>query len=338
MIMISIAVILVLAAAALTAGAFFAKEDRYGNDPTVWYALGAGGALLVALVFTFFAFTVQVDEGEVILPVVFGEAKAPITEPGIKIINPFADPVSMPIRTVEVTFSSSQEDIQLGPISALSSEGGDVTTDLTVLYHIDPTMADTVYRTVGTTWEEVLIKPTVRSSVRDCVPLFDIEEARTAKRGEAAACILERMQTLGRRGIVIEEVLLRSMDVSPELQAAINQKLEAQNDVQEAEFREAEAIVKARTLQVDRQAEADAQIIDATAAAERVRIAAEAEAQAIEIRAQAEADANRTIAASLLNDQVFQLRVIEGLDLGSKTTILSLEDIAPFLNLGSATP
>lgn len=332
--MIWIAGTLALITVVCIAVAIFA-EDGYRAP---WAVVSVILGLIAGVFFAFANFTV-VDAGEVVVPVRFGEVQDVLTDDGIHRISPFADRVAMPIRTVELTFSSSQEDLQLGPISALSSEGGDVDVDVTILYHIDPTLAGLVYETVGTNWEEVLIKPYTRSTVRDCIPQFDIEEARTAKRGEASNCIYEAMSVpLAARGIVIEEVQLRSMEVSESLQAAINQKLEAQNDVQEAEFREAEAIVKARTLQVDRQAEADAKIIDAKAAAEQVRIAAEAEAQAIAIRAGAEAAANRTIAASLINDQVFQLRIIEGLDLGSKTTIVDLDEIAPFLNLTGTTP
>lgn len=331
--MIYIAGVLALITLFLVVAAFFAEYDKGG-----WFAGASLAGVLTLVVFAFANYTI-VDAGEVIVPVRFGEVQEVIKDDGIHRISPFADRVSMPVRTVEITFSSSQEDLQLGPISALSSEGGDVATDLTILYHINPDKAGEVYENVGTNWEEVLIRPTVRSSVRDCLPRFDIEEARTSRRGEAKFCIEESMQALlGPRGIEIEEVLLRSMDVSQSLQTAINQKLEAQNDVKEAEFRQKQAEVEAATLQITRQAEADAIQIDAEARASAQIISAEADAKAVAIAAEAEAAANRVIAASLVNDQVFQLRVIEGLDLGDKTTIVDLDQIAPFLNLTGSTP
>lgn len=328
--LVGFAVVMFFVAIIAAIVAIWLQVTDEGSPVFAW--LTAGIFLIFGLLSAGGAFIVTVDDTEFVVPVVFGEAKEAIVDPGINIINPFADRISMPLKETEVTFQGTLEDAQkegrdtdLIAIQALSSEGGDVGVDVTILYSINPAQGKAVYKRVGTNWEGTIIRPFTRTAVRDCLPRFDIEEARTAKRGEAQICIFDQMEAaLAARGIVLVEVLLRGMDVDAELQSAINQKLQAQNDVQEAEFRQDQAVVENAT-----------KILQAEAAKAAAILEAEARAESLLVEAQAEADANRLLAASLLNEKVFQLRAIEALDLGTKATILSLNDIAPFLNLGT---
>ena len=116
-----------------------------------------GGVILVFFGLVFASQVVTfVDEGEVHVPIRFGEALEPITAPGPQAKSPFASVIAMPIRTVEVTFEGAgvagedETSANLREINALSAEGAQVGVDITVLYHIDPTMAKHVYATVGT--------------------------------------------------------------------------------------------------------------------------------------------------------------------------------------------
>lgn len=265
-----------------------AMFSDYWEGPAVVGAI----ALVLAVIAVVIANFTTVDAGEVVVPVRFGEVQDVIAVEGIHRISPFADRVTMPIRTVEVTFSDSENDEDgLDAITSLSAEGATVTVDLTLLYHIDPARAGDVYRTVGTAWETTLVLPITRSSTRDCLPQFEFERARTSDRALAADCILESVQQqLAVRGIVVEDVLLRDMRADTQLQAAIDAKLQAQNEVKEAEFRRQRAEVEAETAVVD----------------------ARGRAQATIIAAEAEAQANRVIADSL-SENVLALRVVEAL-------------------------
>lgn len=264
-----------------------------------------------------------VDAGEVLVPIQFGRVLEPIQTEGVTIISPFSSRVRMPIRTVEISFlsfnSKAEEqkgDTGLQAIQALSSEGAQVGVDVTVLYHVDPTMVDLVYRTVKTNWEDVLVIPHIRNTVRDCLPNYSFEEARTSKRGEAQHCMLDRMQTaLASRGIVVEDVLLRELKADSQLQAAIDAKLEAQSNAQRAEFIQREAVVTAETKRIEAAGLANAAI-------EKAR----GEAAAIVAVAEAEAKANDLIAASL-TPELLQLRIYE--QLGDKTVVITDGTTAP---------
>lgn len=290
MIYFAILATLVFAGGVLTA--LFSSEYRGVGVIT---ALGSG---IVAVITSIFAFTVTVDAGEVVVPIVFGEVQAPLTSPGWQGIHPFASTVSMPTRTVQDTFEGAVTDANpLGAITALSGEGATITVDLTALWHVDPTKAGDLYRTVGTSLRETLLFPYIRSATRNCMAQYEFEEARTSGRLGAAACIRDAIASaLDQRGIIVEEILLRGMTADAKLQAAIDQKLEAQNAVQEAEF-------------LKQQAEVDAQ---------RAVVTAEGERQSAIIRAEGEAQANRLVAESLTDD-ILQLRIFE--TLGDKAVV-----------------
>lgn len=256
------------------------------------------GAFVVSVINFFFAFTVTVDAGEVVVPILFGDVQQPLTTPGFQTIHPFANTVSMPTRTVQDTFEGAvTADNRLGAITALSGEGATITVDLTVLWHVEAAQAGDLYRTVGTDLRETLLFPYVRSAARNCMAQYEFEEARTSQRLGAASCIRDAIgDALDQRGIVVEEILLRGMTADAKLQAAIDQKLEAQNAVQEAQF-------------LKQQAEVDA---------ERAVVTAEGERLAAIIRAEGEAEANQLVADSLSPD-ILQLRIFESL--GDKAVV-----------------
>lgn len=307
------ALIVLVVGIAIAIGAIFASS--YNKSMLLMF--GGGVFAFGLILFGFAAFT-TVDEGEVVVPIQFGEALDPIQTKGINFKSPFAGVVVMPTRTVEVTFQGAKpDDPELGEsepnsfrqISALSSEGAQIAVDVTALYHIDPTMTEQIYATVGAAWEEVLVLPRVRNVVRDCLPQYTFEQARTSLRGEAQLCMLERLQsTLGPRGIVIEDILLRDMRADEQLQDAIDAKLEAQSNAQRAEFIQREAQVTAETKRIEAEGRAKARIEEATG-----------EAEAIRLQADAEAYANDVIARSL-TPELLQLRVYE--QLGDKTVVL----------------
>lgn len=253
---------------------------------------------LVGLMFWGFSSFTVVDAGEVVVPVRFGAVLEPIDSEGISAINPFARRVRMPVRTTELSFSGvGTEEDGFTAVQSLSAEGATVDVDLSVLYHIDPTLSGQVYRTVATAWESVLVIPYTRSAVRDCVPTFSFEDARTSKRAEVSDCIESAMNgALAPRGVIVEAVLIRDMRADESLQRAIDQKLEAQSAAQRAEFEQREAEVRAETILIE----------------------AEASKQAAILTAQGEAESNRLVAESL-TEEILQLRIFESL--GEKAVI-----------------
>lgn len=274
--------------------------DSYAGDLVGPGNLAAGVGLAFVLLFGGLSSVMTIDAGEVGVEVLFGQVTATHHE-GLVFKNPFSRVAVYPIRTVQFTYQGPDDENEDDTsIQAFSQENAKVEVDVTVLLHVDPTLAEHVYRTVGTAYETVLVDPFTRSVTRDCVAQFAFDVARTTARAQVADCVLVGMQAeLGPRGLIVEAVELRGMRADAGLQAAIERKLEAANSVQEAEFRRQQA-------EVDR---------------ERALIEADARGQARLIEARAEAEANRLVAASL-NADILALRIYEALAASSNNLIV----------------
>lgn len=292
-------------------------------------AWGLGvGVVMTIIMFVGFAFSAffTVDEGEVGVEVLFGRIQTVHTA-GIGYKNPFAVIFTYPTRTVESTYTDTEDEgdkAGFDAIDAFSAENAAVFVDLTVLWHVDGTQADHVYRTVKDQYREVLVRPITRSATRDCVALFDFDVARTTARGEVSQCILELMENqLAPRGIVIESIQLRGMRADAALQASIEAKLQAANAVKEAEFDKARADVDKLRAVVEAEARAESAVVEAGGEAERITLIAIAEAEA-----------NSLVALSL-TDALLQLRIFEALsDSDNNLVIITDGDgITPLLSL-----
>ena len=310
------------------------REDRrFAKRLTA--AISGGFLAFFGIVLFFMIFTV-VDAGEVGVEVRFGEVKSVRAE-GWHFVNPFSDVVYYPIRLVESTYTDTVDEGEKAgadAIQAFSRENAAVFVDLTVLWSVDPAMADVVYRTVKDQYRETLVRPITRSATRDCVAKFDFDVARTTARGEVSQCIVDRMEEqLASKGIIVESIQLRNMTADATLQQSIEQKLQAANAVKEAEFRRDQAEVDKQRRIIEAEAEKEAAIIDAEGKAQSEIIAAEANAQKIEIESEAQAEANILIDASL-NPPILSLLQVEALAEGGNLVLIEGSGVTPLLNVG----
>ncbi len=67
-------------------------------------------------------------------------------------------------------------------IPALSREGLQITTDATIRFRIDPAQADAIFQTLGTDYENTLIRPQVRSVIRDRIAQYNAAEVISTQR------------------------------------------------------------------------------------------------------------------------------------------------------------
>src|SRR4030065_505526 len=112
-----------------------------------------GGVVLV--VFLVPSAVRMVPAGHVGVLVLFGKVYGSIPE-GVHLVNPAVTMELMSVRTKEV-FEHAE---------APSKEGLNVTLEVSCLYHLKASEAASVYRQVGPNYEEVVVKPQVRSAIR----------------------------------------------------------------------------------------------------------------------------------------------------------------------------
>lgn len=122
-------------------------------------------------------------------------------------------------------------------ISALTKEGLSVDLDITVLYHLVEENASDIYRDVGLNYDEVIIRPQIRSVIREIIAQYEAKDIYSEKRQEASQEIADNLVTkLGPRGIELEEVLMRHVQLPADLAQSIQLKLQSEQEAQRYDF------------------------------------------------------------------------------------------------------
>lgn len=199
--------------------------------------LGVGGLLLIWL---FFASIVIVDAGQTGVYSLFGKVRDQELKSGFHLVIPLAKVTKMSIRTEEYTMSITQGEGQRSSadaIASLTKEGLNVDLDMTVLYRLQEEKASDVYRELGLDYDEKIIRPSIRTSIRDIIAQYDAKDIYSDMREEVAQKIQENVASdLVPRGITVENVLLRNVKLPDNLANAIQEKLQAEQEAQKYDF------------------------------------------------------------------------------------------------------
>ncbi len=194
----------------------------------------------ILLLWLFFASIVIVDAGETGVYSLFGKVKDEELSSGFHLVIPLAKVTKMSIRTEEYTMSITEgEGKKTGAdaITSLTKEGLSVDLDITVLYHLNEAQASDVYKDVGLNYAEKVIRPGIRTSIRDIIAQYEAKDIYSEKRQEAAQKILDDLKTqLEPRGIITEDVLLRNVVLPANLANAIQEKLQAEQEAEKYDF------------------------------------------------------------------------------------------------------
>ena len=184
---------------------------------------------LVALGAAAFQTISIIDAGTVGVVKVFGKVNDQPLKEGINIRNPFAEVIKMSIQTQE-----RREELRVP-----SKEGLTIGLEASVIYRLDPDSAAQVVRTLGREQDYVrkILLPNFRSVVRGITSQFEAKALYTSMREQVAndiAVLLNKATSV--RGIIIESTPLRQVVLPPDLSAAIEEKLKAEQASQRMEF------------------------------------------------------------------------------------------------------
>jgi regulator of protease activity HflC (stomatin/prohibitin superfamily) len=228
--------------------------------------IGPALAILVGLVIFFFIFFVAIiDAGTVGVVSTFGRVSDAPLMPGFNLKGPFSDVITMTTRKEEYTMSRAlEEGVRRGDdsIDALTADGLTISLDVTVLYSLKPDQAPRVYRELGEDYTEKLIRPQIRSQIREVAANFTVVEIYSNKRAEVQSELYsELLAALEKHGITLEEVLLRDVKLPESLEASIEQKLGAQQQAEQLNFEIDKAKKEAERKVIEAQGQRDAQRI-----------------------------------------------------------------------------
>jgi prohibitin 1 len=197
-----------------------------GTNPLFRLLVVGMAAFLIAVLL--FASVARVDSGHVGVLTLFGRVTGEVLPEGVHLVSPFKSNNEMSIRTEEMKESASVP----------SSEGLVMNLDTSLIYHLNPEKAADVYQKIGPNYMAVLIEPNLRAAIREATASHSANALYTGEREMVAKQIYDQLgQKLGDRGIAIESVLLRDIQLPSSLKASIEAKQQAEQEALAMNFR-----------------------------------------------------------------------------------------------------
>jgi prohibitin 1 len=191
--------------------------------------LRATGTLVLLILVAILALssTSCVRTGHVGIVTLFGRVTGQTLSEGLHFVNPAANVTELDIKTLEIKEHAAVP----------SKEGLIMGIDASILYHLDPAHAATVFQRVGPNYAEVLLQPTFRSAMRAITAANTASALYSDARENIARQILDDVaRQVTSRGVVVENVLLRDLQLPETLKHAIEAKQQAQQEAQRMEF------------------------------------------------------------------------------------------------------
>lgn len=198
---------------------------------------------------------VIIRPGEVGVKQKLGKLSDHVHKQGPVCYNPFITKI---IRT-----NIQLNDLELS-ISLPSKEGLSVIAQISILYKIDENSAPKIIRNIGLSYETI-ISNVFRSASADVCSKYFAKDMHSGMRAEIEQEIKSKMvETLNEQGIIVNAVLMKSIQLPPGLASSIEQKLQAEQDAMRMEF----------VLQQEK-LEAERKIIEATGTRDAQKILSE---------------------------------------------------------------
>ena len=187
--------------------------------------IGLAAFLLVILLFSCVS---RVGTGHVGVLTLFGKVTGEILGEGIHLISPLKTNNELSIQTQTLKESANVP----------SSEGLMMSLDTSLIYHLNPDRASEVFQKIGADYENVVVEPTLRSAIREATASHTANALYTGEREMVGKQIYDQVSAqLNQRGLTVENVLLRDIQLPATLKAAIEAKQQAEQESLAMNFR-----------------------------------------------------------------------------------------------------
>jgi len=195
--------------------------------------------LVIFAVAAWFSMIYSVPAGAVGVQDTFGVVSDEIMQPGLHIKAPWTAIHEFSIRTQKYS-----EDSDVISIGALSNEGLTIGMGIAVNYHIVPSKVPELYKTVGPGYQAIVMKQPIHSVPRDIISMYD---AKTLYSASVTPDNPDRMKIenelyegisagMSERGIIVEQVFIRNIDLPQSLKDSITAKLQMEQEIARKQF------------------------------------------------------------------------------------------------------
>lgn len=183
---------------------------------------------------------VQIDAGHVGVKSLFGKVQNDVLTSGLHFVNPLVNVREMDIKTQTYTMSGVADEghkTSDDAIRVLTADGLEVTIDLSVLYRVVPDDAPKLIREIGVNYEDKIVRPITRTRIRDNAVYYEAIALYSTKRDEFQNRIFKTIdEDFRKRGLLLENLLVRNITLPGPVKAAIERKIEAEQEAQKMQF------------------------------------------------------------------------------------------------------
>lgn len=203
-----------------------------------------GVVIITGIVLLISSFT-TIKSGEIGLKTHFGKITETSMSEGINFKIPFIEKITkinIKVQKAEMAIEGSTKDLQI------------VNTNVAVNYRINSESAPNLFREVGTGYEETILQPAIKESIKSAIAQYNAEEITVNRTAVSLSCLKAIQDKVEKYGIVIEDFNLTDFSFSAEYTKAIEDKQVAEQNLEksklEAETKivDAEATKKANEL------------------------------------------------------------------------------------------
>ena len=183
--------------------------------------------VVILLLILLFSSTTSIPTGNVGVLTLFGRVTGDVLGEGIHLINPLKSVQKLSVQTQSVKESANVP----------SNEGLILALDTSLLFRLDRNKAAQVYQTVGENYAEKIVEPTLRAAIRASTSSHTANALYTNARELVQQQIQDELtKQLAPRGVIVEAVLLRDVQLPAMLKGSIEAKQQAEQDALRMSF------------------------------------------------------------------------------------------------------
>jgi regulator of protease activity HflC (stomatin/prohibitin superfamily) len=197
------------------------------------------GVLLVVLGAALSMFKV-IDAGQVGVKTLYGKVDNQVLYSGLNVINPLVEVTTFDVKTQNYTMSAIHDEGSKSgddAIRILTSDGLEVTIDLSVLFSVTPKDAPRILKEIGDDYLDKIVRPVARTAIRDNAVSYEAVALYSTKRQEFQNKIFSAIDlSFAKRGLKLEQLLVRNVTLPESVRKAIESKINAEQDAQKMQF------------------------------------------------------------------------------------------------------
>ncbi len=177
-----------------------------------------------------------------------GLDKENIYIPGFHVIAPWNDLIRYDVKE-----QKAEETMDV-----LDKGGLSINVDVTIIFNPFYQKIGYLHENIGTNYVSVMVIPNVRSTVRAVTGRYTAEEIYSTKRGEVETEIIESTRkALASKDIDMKDLLIRSITLPEKIKAAIESKLQQQQEALAYQYRLERETSEADRMRIEAQGIAD---------------------------------------------------------------------------------